>query len=80
MRNRSTTPRINSLVAWNSSSLRAAEPSNKKARSMARSHMPSGIKVVKGRVVKVAQEGVGVGVVSMVREVQTSQLRVLLSQ
>lgn len=80
MRNRSTTPSINSLVAWNSSSLRASEPSNRNARSMARSHVPSGINVVKPGVVKEAKAGVGVGVVNMAKEGQTSQVRVLLSQ
>lgn len=80
MRNRSTTLRINSLVASNSSSLSASEPSRRKARSMARSQLPSGIRVVYGRVVYVAHEGVGVGVVSNMEEVQCSQFKVLFSQ
>lgn len=80
MRNGSITARMKSFVARNSLSLRASEPSNRNARSIARSHIPSGISVVKGEVMKVAKVGFGVGVVNMAREVQTSQLRVLLSQ
>ena len=76
----STTRTMNSFTFWKSASLSAVEPSNRKARSMARSHPPAGIMVEKGSTVEVAKPGLAVVVGSVSTAVQSSQLSLLFSQ